>query len=278
MSGKINIMVGLPCYGGMVTAPTTLSLIRLAAVFGGLGITWSVRPAAGESFIPRARNNIVATFMKSDATHLLFIDADVGFEPTDVLALAAIDKPLVCAPYPVKNIDWKAVEELVRRSRGETTAEELELASSSMAVNPVPGAEDEFIVRDGRTYVKALDGATGFMLISRECFEKMMVAYPETRYLSDFRESKGDEQFALFDSSFEQTEEGPRYLTEDYTFCRRWQKIGGEVWMYVDAKLTHTGTHVFKGDVMREHWAKDTLASEPRGGSDDLAVPNLEAE
>jgi hypothetical protein len=51
-----------------------------------------------ESLIRRARNYLVDEFLnRSDATHLLFIDSDIHFNPQDVVALLALDKDVAGA-------------------------------------------------------------------------------------------------------------------------------------------------------------------------------------
>ena len=52
--------------------------------------------------------------------------------------------------------------------------------------------------------------------------------------------------YAFFDTSI--NEISKRYLSEDYTFCRRWQKIGGNIWLDPDIKLNHVGQYVFSGN------------------------------
>ena len=48
-----------------------------------------------------------------------------------------------------------------------------------------------------------------------------------------------------------QDPEDNRYLSEDYTFCRRLQKIGGEIWIDLSTKLNHVGSYTFEGDVSK---------------------------
>ena len=99
--------------------------------------------------------------------------------------------------------------------------------------------------------VEVLDASTGFFLIKREVIEKMMNEYPELHYRND---SNIDEKFNKYCYSFFDTVHDPddnRYLSEDYTFCRRWQKIGGEIWLDPNTKLNHIGAYTFEGDVSK---------------------------
>ena len=62
-------------------------------------------------------------------------------------------------------------------------------------------------------------------------------------------DSNIDEKFNKYCYSFFDTVHDPddnRYLSEDYTFCRRWQKIGGEIWLDPNTKLNHIGVILLK--------------------------------
>ena len=75
----------------------------------------------------------------------------------------------------------------------------------------------------------------------------MMAAYPELNYISDSdykREDKGL-HYRFFDCMVDP--ESKRYLSEDYTFCRLWQQIGGEVYVDVQSNLTHQGAKIYRG-------------------------------
>jgi hypothetical protein len=101
--------------------------------------------------------------------------------------------------------------------------------------------------------IEVLDAGTGFMLVKRGVFERFIKEYPETSYIRDMTslnpdgsiDRATDQQYAFFDGSID--EESNRYLSEDYTFCRRWQKIDGKIWTDPEIVLNHVGTHVFRG-------------------------------
>ena len=85
------------------------------------------------------------------------------------------------------------------------------------------------------------------MLIKREVIEKMIKHYPETKYMPevfDDASQVGVEKHALFDTMIE----NGRYLSEDYTFCRRWQNMGGKIYVDPSIVLDHVGTYTFKGN------------------------------
>jgi hypothetical protein len=99
-------------------------------------------------------------------------------------------------------------------------------------------------------FATAKYAGTGFLLIKRGVFERMMQAYPELKFStihSSPRPTHGaDYRYALFDCMIDP--ETGIYLSEDYAFCRRWRAIGGELWLDLNSELTHTGNHHFKGN------------------------------
>lgn len=88
--------------------------------------------------------------------------------------------------------------------------------------------------------------ATGFMLLTRSCFDKMTMAHLDTKYVDDvsfLQEFENNNAYALFDCG---VRDG-HYYSEDWLFCDRWSKIGGEIWIDVTINLTHTGPEDYEG-------------------------------
>lgn len=213
-------------------------------------IPYSVTTSANESLISRARCHMVAYFMANPkATHMMFIDADINFDCEDILHMLQHDKDIIVGAYPKKDLDWKAMEEAL--NEGPVHEGELKEIGSNYAMNMAWVDKEDggrrLDVHNG--LIKLKDAATGFMLIKREVFTKMIDAYPELYFNNDLNL---DPEFAkwtylFFDCMHEQ--ETKRYLSEDYAFCRRWQKIGGEVWLDPLVKLDHVGHFTFEGNV-----------------------------
>ena len=224
---KYNVFFATPCYGGLVTDQFFLSMFRASQTLMRHGINFRVTTLRNESLIPRARNILTAMFLESDCTHLLFIDADIEFQPDDVLRALAYDKPILAGAYPKKTLP---VQYAINFKFQDTTHKQLRVENGA---------------------VELLDASTGFFLIKRETIEKMMQAYPELHYRND---SNIDPKlnrycYALFDTMIDPTDN--RYLSEDYTFCRRWQALGGEIWLDPNTKLNHVGSYTFEGDVSK---------------------------
>lgn len=243
------VIVATPCYGGLVTEQYSQSLFNLSikAIANNLRLGYAT--ISNESLVTRARNELVNNFLESQGTHLMFIDADIGFNPNDVLHMVMADKDVVAGAYPLKIHDWDAVKKA--SSAGNLDPKELERSATQYVINihkPDPemvGQTVDVEIKEG--LVEVWDAGTGFMLIKREVIEKMIEAYPETLYYSDKNMSEILERrkrYALFDTMIDADQ---RYLSEDYTFCRRWQALGGKIHLSVGTVLNHVGTTTFRG-------------------------------
>ena len=232
---KTMLFVATPCYGGLVNQKYTQSLIQLVSKSMQHGMQMGYFTRSNESLITRARNDLTFTFLQSPATHLMFIDADINFDPDDIFKMISYNKDIITGAYPTKTINW----EKMANSKNITVKD---LKSNS--VRYASGIKNSNKTEDG--LLEIIDGATGFMLIKREVIEKMIKNYPETKYMPEVYDDpsqKGLPKYALFDTMID---EG-RYLSEDYTFCRRWQRMGGKIYVDPNIILDHVGTYTFKG-------------------------------
>lgn len=214
------------------------SVMRLQIAWNQLGMQFSFQTIVNESLVTRARNTLVAHFLANTAaTHLMFIDADIRFNPEDVLKLISHDKDVVGGAYPKKTIDWQTVQ----RAASSLSANELRFAGAEYAMNLV----DQQIAPNQQV-AEVKDIGTGFLLIKRAAIEKMCKEYVSLKYkntmIPDPRYK--DLFFALFDTSIDS--DGV-YLSEDYTFCRRWQKVGGKIFWDRSISLDHIGHYSYSG-------------------------------
>ena len=243
-----------PCYGGQITEPFFRSWSKAHMTFTKYGIPYSVTTSANESLVSRARCHMVAYMMANPkATHLMFIDADINFDCIDILHMVQHDKDIIVGAYPKKDLDWREFERKVLQGK-QRSVEELKSLGSKYALNfdwivNEETNEREIDVKDG--LIKLKDAATGFMLIKREVFLKMMDAYPDLYFHNDLElpENEAKYTYLFFDAMHEK--ETKRYLSEDYAFCRRWQALGGEVWLDPLIKLDHIGHFTFPGEISK---------------------------
>lgn len=248
---ECKLFVATPCYGGMLNEPYFRSVIRMQTFYNKHGLPLAFGTIANESLVTRARNVLVAFFLSSDYSHLLFIDGDIEFRFEDVLRLYMHDKDVVVGAYPKKGLEWNKIRENLKKNEGKDLTEtEISAFGADYAVN------FEFINREARQIhvekglVKLKDAGTGFMMIKREAILKMIKAYPEYKYNNDVNLGNNEEMknhfYSFFDTSIDPTDR--RYLSEDYTFCRRWQAIGGDIWLDPTISLNHYGHFCFRGN------------------------------
>jgi hypothetical protein len=193
-----------------------------------------------ESLVHRARNLAVARFyQKTQATHFLFIDADIHFDPESVVRLLKSNHDVAVAAYPKKCIMWDSVEQYVNSGK---EGRDLARVAASLVMN---FKYQQTQIKDG--FAEVLDGPTGFMLIKREVFAKMNEKYPELNCVNDHQNKDLDEYVALLDCMIDPVSR--RYLSEDYAFCRRWQQMGGQIFADCMTVLGHVGNIRFQGSL-----------------------------
>ena len=247
-----HVMVATPCYGGMVGEPYLKAMTGLSILFKPYGLNFTLATLSNESLVTRARNTLTAMFLEnSNYTHMMFIDADVGFVPQDVIKLLHRNKDIVTGAYPKKSINWPAVHGIAMEQKPK---DPLELAKfqASYVLNIKRDHMESHEIPLVEGLIPVLDAGTGFMMIKRNVVDKMIKEHPETRYTNDLNtDPKLNPYFyALFDTMIDP--ETNRYLSEDYTFCRRWQKMGGEIWMDPSINLDHYGSYAFQGNIAEQ--------------------------
>jgi hypothetical protein len=210
-----RVHICMPCYGGMLTESTFMSYIKWANTCRQLNIDWTMETMTNESLISRARNTLTAKFLHNkESTHLMFIDADIGWEPWHLLVMLNRDVDVIGGLYPMKSLPVK------------------------WCVNGFDGAQEG---PDGLQEVSKT--GTGFMLIKRHVFEKLD-AHPATRpFANDI--GLPVELNPYMKTYFDTAVRENRYYSEDWTFCENWRDLGGKVWVDKRVLLKHTGTYVF---------------------------------
>ncbi len=240
---KPHIFLATPCYGGQVTSAFAMSLLELQRACDRISVGVSYYIVGGDALITRVRNLAVAKFLTvPDATHFLFVDADIGFAPEQALALLAANKDVCGGIYPLKTHNFDRMREKILQGDPNATASSLDYVVDLF--QPEAPAIDQMFFR-----VRLI--GTGFMMIKREVFPKMAARYPEIKYRHVNTVMNGplgdQESHAFFDCMIDP--DTGAYLSEDYTFCKRWVDMGGEIWANADSKLTHVGSCAYKGDL-----------------------------
>ena len=250
---EVKIFVGTPMYGAQCAGTYTKSSTDLAMMCAANGISVHFYYLFNESLIQRARNYIADEFMRSDCTHLLFIDADIGFNPRDILGLLAVNLSdpekynVVTGLYPKKTIAWEKVQKAAKAGMGDENPFDLEQYTADYVFNPVQKT-NSFNMSEP---LESGEGGTGFMLIPRATFEKFAEAYPELSYKPDHARTDAFDGsrniHAYFDCIIDP--ETRRYLSEDYYFCKKSRQAGMKIWACPWMQLQHIGSYIFKGDL-----------------------------
>jgi len=249
---KRKLFLAVPMYGGQCAGMFTRSVADLSAVCTKHGIPLQLFFLFNESLITRARNYCVDEFMRSGATHLMFIDSDIGFNPQDVIAMLAMqddESPydVIGGPYPKKCISWEKIKLAVDKGMADENPNNLEKYVGDYVFNPKTTQREIPLNQP----IEVLEIGTGFMMIRRKTFEDYQKAFPHQWYKPDHvRTEHFDgtrEIMAYFDCIIDP--ESKRYLSEDYMFCYNVQKMGGKVFFCPWMQLQHVGSYVFGGSL-----------------------------
>lgn len=242
-----RIYIATPAYGCLLGMGYVSSILNLQLECARRGIHLVFDIIGNESLVQRARCILTERFFQSEAsTHLLFIDADIGFSPEAVIRLLEADKDIVSAVYPKKTFGW---DQVARKLNAGETKEPLHQMGLDFNINLKQGSAS--IQPNG--LVNVLDTATGFLMIKRRVIEKMKEHYKESLFaVNDIQSINNVSNYvALFDCMIDP--DTRRYLSEDYAFCRRWQQMdpqNNDIWVDIRTPLSHTGNHFFEGKLI----------------------------
>ena len=216
----MSILIGLPCYGGVVSDKTTNALFKLGKQFVRNNIDHGILTLANESLISRGRSRIANFFINNtNFEYLFFLDSDVGFEADDVLKLLNYNKEMVCGAYPMKTVPLKW---------NFTITEPKQREGDLVAIDKI---------------------GIGFSLIHRNVFIRIAKQYPELKYIPTNESTTHNPTEQEYDNSyhyFHEMRQGDIYLPEDLSFFTRARSIGMQAWMDTSINLCHVGSHVFQ--------------------------------
>jgi len=197
------------------------------------------------SLVTQGRNMCVSAFLESDSTHLLFIDSDISFNAGAAERLVACDKDIISIPYPLKDMNWDKALKLFNEGKLKTAQD---IRNKAFYRYPMKVPDNNAIkIKDG--IIEVTHSPTGFMLIKREVFDKMIEKYPHLRIDQDQvingKNERLPHMWNFFDTQFDQ--EKHTYLGEDFAFCKRWKDIGGKCYAWIFDYITHVGEHQYTG-------------------------------
>lgn len=245
-SGK-SVYVAVPAFGCLVHNAFMSSLLMFNIEAAKRGLPVYVDMLGNESLVQRARNILLARFKKSPATHILFIDSDIAFQPETVFRALEFDKPCVSCAYPKKMIDFDRVVAKVTEKDPEAVQS---IHSCGLDYN-INIAESVKASRDG--FIPVLDAATGFLLIKRGLVEALERKFSDLTVVNDIISSRDDvpTYVDLFECIRDPVDDkgNKRLLSEDYSFSRKVQQLGERVYMDIASVIAHNGNMMFSGDI-----------------------------
>src|ERR1700758_2490454 len=128
MTEQIHLVVATPCFGGQISTIYANSLFALQSAVRSLSnLRLKIELRDGDALITRARANLMTSFLDDPtATHLLFIDADIGFTPDQVFRLIESGADVVAGCYPIKRVNWEKARRAMAAGRSDLAASSLD--------------------------------------------------------------------------------------------------------------------------------------------------------
>jgi hypothetical protein len=231
-----KVFICTPTAGGVVKTPYAMALAGLVADLERRGIETAVGAEDGAD-IETQRDRLAHEFLRSPATHLLFIDSDMVFPRNLAFTMLGFDKPIVGAAYATRRLDFENVDRGIARG--------LAFADAVARAYDFNIRLDGAIATDAEL-VKVAGFGFGFVLVRRDCLDIMRERCDLPRY---FYPPLGTEVTGFFRRI---PVEGQIPLSEDYSFCRRWTECGEPLWLYTGAELRHVGEFRY-GVALAEH-------------------------
>ena len=183
----------------------------------------------GSPYISCARSIMLRKALDAMATHIVFIDHDLSWEPQDLLDLIESQGDVVAGTYRFKTDDGQFMGAL------------------QPDINGFPQVRE-----DGA--VKAHFVPAGFLKVTRIGISRFIQAYPELTY--------GDKCNPCVDLFNHGAHEG-RWYGEDYAFSRRWRELGGEIYILPHLNLVHHNPDKAFGGTFHDY-----LCAQPGGSAD----------
>jgi hypothetical protein len=227
-----TVFIATPMHGGMAAGIYTASMVQLPAIFlrNRVDLVYAFR--WNESLVPNARNVLTHDFLESQATHLMWIDSDIGFNAMDIVSMLLADRDILCGIYPKKEVDWARVAQAVKDG---VPPEELSNHAGLFAVKLLDDSAGGFAA-DSDELFEIEAGGTGFMLIKRRVFDTL------SDHVSEYVPKR--EVIKEFYATSIDSESG-KLITEDYHFCRQARSHGFKIYAAPWVRLSHAGTYIF---------------------------------
>jgi len=204
-----HVYIASPVHSGQVCVEYVNSLMNTLPHLAQNGVAYTHAFIIGNALVHDARNRLVAWFLETECTEMLFIDADIGWQPEDALRLIRSPHDVIGGAYPQKRDDRELYN------------------VAGLKPGPTRLLECDYL-------------GTGFLKISRRAIEKLIEVHADKRY----GDPHGKRCYGLFETPIE----GGKLTGEDAEFCRRWRATGGKVFIDPDMTLHHVGQKPYRGN------------------------------
>lgn len=209
-----KLMIASPCHHGKVDTTFTLSLIQSLYLLDHSGIKTIVLLPQTGSILAKERNQIISTFMKSDCTHLLMVDNDLGWDAQAPLNFLNTNKDFIAGVYPARSnrTDVKYIF--------------------------IPDTNENTSIKNEGHLIKMLGVSAGFVMVTRKCIEIMQKALPGLYYTGVDIDGIEEDGYVFFNTELIDG----KFWGEDYVFCRNATKAGIDIWCDPSIQFNHAGT------------------------------------
>ncbi len=239
---NLHLVIGTPMYGGMCTSEYTQSLLNLSESANKSDVKLTTIFLGNESLIQRGRNTIAHHFMElPDATHLLFIDADLKFRTEDIVRMIKADKSFIVGPVALKGYNWEEI-----RQAAVNGEDDIGRTGGVFNINKLPGID----MVDENEPFEIEHGGNAFMMLRRDVFETLK---PHTPIYTNGGRSLPDGVEIHDYFRVEINKDTNHLLSEDYFLCHSYRQLGGKVWCAPWVETGHFGSHLFNGKYSRNN-------------------------
>lgn len=236
VSSETCLAICTPAYGG-AHPMYVASVLQATRMLAAAGIRTHLVGTEGESLVTRARHNLVHLFLMTDATHMLFWDADIELpDPSTILKMLKCEKAVVAGAYPYRDGTDRFVLTYLRRLGNQVS-----------------------VYQDESGCIEVRHAGTGFLLVERSAIEELYQAHPELCYANE--RSPPSPRWDVFGTGIV----GGRYFSEDWMFCERWREervderdARHRVYVYAAAELVHHGSVGARRGSLRDRMVRDS--------------------
>lgn len=248
----MKLYIPIIAYNGNVSTEFMLSMMNFQQYLIKNKYEATFYPITFESLISRARNASASLFLESNMEYLFFVDTDISFSPLDFEKLVKSGKEVCGGIYPKKYLNREKLKYISKNETDNVVLDHIEELSTDFSSE----ISNKIVNSTLPEYVEIDNVATGFLLIKKSAFLKIVNKFPDIEYYNDI-DGYGDNKVKFYNFFNVGVNENKKYLSEDYGFCDLYKKSGGEMYVSTNTNLTHIGRKSYTGNVHNQsiYWS-----------------------